>query len=229
MMSNKSKTLKDAIVKDYFKLPFEVFYSGPLSITSYEFKSDIKVKRFKDVKVVHMEQGRAYGVLFTCSNNNGPELYCCLQDLHDEVVPEWLSFESEDDIRMNYGSDYAVEVVSGMIRFIEDEDEIEGADEMEHCCDYSFLQYELGGVSPDYIVLDADDSRIKIDIEGYVLDEDGKRLDSKKLFEPDELDEVQFEDFTTRDLWEAKAEWVKHILEKQFPSDKKLRLAHDTE
>ncbi len=227
-MTKQNKTEKDAVGKDYFKLPFEVFYSGPLSITSYEFKSDIKVKRFKDVKVVHMEQGRAYGVLFSCSNNKGPELYCCLQDLHDEVAPKWLSFESEDDIRMNYGCDYSVEVVDGMIRFIEEEDENEGADEMDHCCVYGFLEYELGGVSPDYIVLDADDSRIKIDIEGYVLDADGKRLDSKKLFEPYELDENKFEDFTTRELWEAKAEWVKHILDKQFPSDKKLRLAHDT-
>ncbi len=228
-MTKQNKTEKDAVGKDYFNLPFEVFYSGPLSTTSYEFKSDIKVKRFKDVKIVHMEQGRAYGVLFTCSNNNGPELYCCLQGHHDEVAPKWLSFESEDDISMNYGCDYAVEVVDGMIRFIEEDDEIEGADEMEHCCVYEFLEYELVGASPDYIVLDADDSRIKIDTEGYVLDEDGKRVGGEKLFEPDELDEDKFEDFTTRELWEAKAEWVKHILEKQFPLDEKLQLAHDTE
>lgn len=228
-MSKTAKATNGEIVKDYFKLPFEVFYNGPLSITSYEFKSDIKVKRFKDVKIVHMEQGRAYGVLFSCSNNKGPELYCCLQDLHNEVAPEWLSFESEDDIRMNYGCDYAVEVVDEMIRFIEEEDEIEGADEMEHCCVYSFIEYELDSASPDYIVLDADDSRIKIDIEGYVLNEDGKRLDSKKLFEPNDLDEDEFSDYTRREFWEAKAEWVKKILEKQFPRDKKLRLAHDTQ
>ena len=198
-MSKTAKATNGEIVKDYFKLPFEVFYSGPLSITSYEFKSNIKVKRFKDVKVVHMEQGRAYGVLFSCSNNKGPELYCCLQDRHDEVAPEWLSFESEEDIRMNYGCDYAVEVDGELIRFIEEEDEIEDADAMDHCCVYGFLEYELDGESPDYIVLDADDSRIKIDTEGYVLDEEGNRIKGEKLFEPDELDEDKFEDFTTRE------------------------------
>jgi phenylpropionate dioxygenase-like ring-hydroxylating dioxygenase large terminal subunit len=227
-MSKPAKATNDEIVKDYFKLPFEVFYSGPVGVISYEFKSDIPVKRFKDVKVVHMEQGRAYGVIFSCSNNNGPELFCCLQGLHDEVAPEWLAFESEEDIRINYGCYYAVEVIDEMIRFVEQQDEIEGSDELEHCCVSSFLEYELDSTSPDYIVLDADDSRIKIDTEGYVLNEDGNRIDSKKLFEPDEIDEDKFEDFTTRELWEAKAEWVKHILEKQFPRDKKLRLAHDT-
>jgi hypothetical protein len=228
-MTSKNTEALQVDIKDYMRLPFEVYYSGPVAVKSYEFKSDIKVKRFKDVKVVHMEQGRAYGVLFTCSNNNGPELYCCLQGLHDEVAAEWLSFESEDDIRMNYGCDYAVEVVDGMIRFIEEDDEIDGADEMEHCCVCGFLEYELDSASPDYIVLDADDSRIKIDTEGYVLDEEGNQIKGKRLFEPDELDKDQFENFTTRDLWEAKAEWVKHILEKQFPSDKKLRLAQGTE
>lgn len=228
-MTKQNKTKKNEFVKDYFKLPFEVFYGGPLNVTNYEFKSNIKVKRFKDVKIVHMEQGRAYGVLFSCSKNKGPELYCCLQDLHDEVVPEWLAFESEDDIRMNYGCDYAVEVEDGMIRFIEEEEEIEGADEMEHCCVNSFLEYELDSASPDYIVLDADDTRVKIDTEGYMLDEEGNRLKGEKLFEPDKLDEDKFQDFTRRDFWEAKAEWVKLILEEQFPSDKKLRLASDTE
>ncbi len=227
-MSKKSKTHKDELGKDYLKLPFEVFYSGPLSVTSYEFKSDIPIKRFKDVKVVHMEQGRSWSVTFKCSNNNGPELFCCLNDLHDEVTPEWLAFESEEVIRFNYGCDYVVKVESEMIRFV-DEEEIEGANEMEHYCDYGFLEYELNSASPDYIVLDADDSRIKIDTEGYMLDEDGNRLNDKKLFKPDELDEDELSDYTTRELWEAKAEWVKHILEKQFPRDKKLRLAYDTE
>lgn len=228
-MTKHNKTKKNAVGKDYFNLPFEVFYSGPLSITSYDFKSDIKVKRFKDVKVVHMEQGRAYGVLFSCSNNKGPELYCCLHGLHDEVAPEWLAFESEEDIRMNYGCDYAVEVDGELIRFINEEDEIEGVDAMDYCCVYGFLEYDLDSASPDYIVLDADDSRIKIDTEGYVLDEEGNRINGEKLFEPDELDEEKFEDFTTRELWEAKAEWVKLIIEKQFPLDKKLKLAFDTE
>lgn len=227
-MKNKSKTLKDENVKDYFKLPFEVFYSGPLGIISYEFKSDIPVKRFKDVKIAHMEQGHSWGVLFTCTKNNGPELFCCLRSYHDEVAPEWLQFESEDDIEMNYGCNYVVKVEGGLIHFVE-KDEIEGADEMEHCCVNSFLEYQLDNASPDYIVLDADDSRIKIDTEGYVLDEDGNRIKDKRIIKTEDLDEEKFEDFTRREFRDAKEEWVKGIIEEQFPRDKKLRLAHDTE
>jgi hypothetical protein len=226
-MSKKSKTHKDELGKDYLKLPFEVFYSGPLSVTSYEFKSDIPVKRFKDVKVVHMEQGRSWGVTFKCSNNNGPELFCCLNDLHDEVAPEWLSFESEEDIRFNYGCDYAVKIADELISFVAEQ--VDSEDELEYCCAYSFLAYELESERPDYIVLDANDSRIMIDSEGYVLYKDCNRLESKKLFEPNALDEDEFSDYTTCELWEAKAEWVKLILEEQFPRDKKLRLAFDTE
>jgi len=151
-MTKQNKSKKNEVGKDYFKLPFEVFYSGPLSVTSYEFKSDIPVKRFKDVKVAHMEQGRSWGVLFSCSKNKGPELFCCLKDLHDEVAPEWLAFESEDDIRMNYGCDYVVKVEGELIRFVEEE-EINNADEMEHCCANSFFEYELDSASPDYIVV----------------------------------------------------------------------------
>ena len=75
---------------DYFKLPFEVHYSECVSVTQYEFKSDIETDRFADVKAVHMEQGRSWGALFSCDKNNGPELYCCLTDSHDEVEPSWL-------------------------------------------------------------------------------------------------------------------------------------------
>ena len=46
---------------DYFKLPFEVFYSGPVDAIYLDFKSNVKVKRFKDVKAVHMEQGQSWG------------------------------------------------------------------------------------------------------------------------------------------------------------------------
>lgn len=224
-MENKKRTPKNEVVKDYFKLPFEVFYSGPVGVITYELKSDIPIKRFKDVKVAHMEQGRAWGVLFTCSKNNGPELYCCLKNLHDEVTPEWLSLESEEDIRFNYGCDYQVKVDGEKIRFTQ---EIDDADEMEYCCDYAFLEYELDSARPDFIVLDAEDSRMKIDLEGFVLDEAGNRVKGKKLFELDESDEEKLSDYSSRELWEAKAEWIKQIIETQFPRDKKLQLAFKT-
>ena len=215
------------VQKNYFNLPFEVHYRGPLNVTTYEFKSDVEVERFSDVKVVHMEQGRAWGVTFSCSKNYGPELYCCIVGLHDETAPDWLSFEEEDDINFNYGCDYAVSIEGDEISFIDDD--IDDADEMDYCGLDAFIAYDFDSLKPDYIILDADDSRMKVDVEGYLLDEYGNRMGNERAFIPDDLDEDDFDDYTTCDVWEAKASWVTKLLEARFPKDRNLRLALDTE
>lgn len=235
------KTTKQAVEKpatiDYFKLPFEVHYSECVSVTQYEFKSDITANRFSDVKAVHMEQGRSWGALFSCDKNNGPELYCCLKDSHDEVEPSWLIFQDEDDIRFNYGCDYAVQIEGDEIKFVSLTDEQEDEDsegylnvnDMDYCCSNAFMAYEIGQSSPDYIILDADNSRIKIDLDGYELDEEDNRIESRRIIDTDELDEEQYEDYENRELWDAKFEWVKSTLEKDFPEDRNLRLAFRTQ
>ena len=38
--------------KDYFKLPFEVYYSQYIPVTECQFKSDIDVKKFSDIKAM---------------------------------------------------------------------------------------------------------------------------------------------------------------------------------
>lgn len=234
-------TAKQAVEKpttiDYFKLPFEVHYSESVSVTQYEFKSDITANRFSDVKAVHMEQGRSWGALFSCDKNNGPELYCCLKDCHDEVEPTWLIFLEEDDISFNYGCDYAVQIEGNEIRFVgltneqedEDSEEYLNVNDMDYCCSYAFMAYEIGQSCPDYIILDADDSRIKIDLDGYELDDDDNRIESRRIIDTDVLDEERYEDYETRELWDAKFGWVKLILEIDFPKDKNLSLAWQTE
>ena len=76
--------------KDYFKLPFEVFYSEYIPITENEFKSDIDLEKFADIKAVRQKQGFCWGTRFGCRENAGPELYCCIINGHDEVQPSWL-------------------------------------------------------------------------------------------------------------------------------------------
>jgi hypothetical protein len=239
--SLKSKAPKKSIKKpatiDYFKLPFEVHYSDCISVTQYEFKSDIETNRFADVKAVHMEQGRSWGALFSCDKNNGPELYCCLTDSHDEVEPTWLNFIEEDDISFNYGCDYAVQINGNEIKFVsltdeqedEDSEEYLDVDNMDYCCSYAFMAYEIGQSSPDYIILDAGDSRVKIDLDGYELDDEDNRIDSRRIINTDELDYDEYSDFDSRELWDAKYDWVESILKKDFPKDKKLKLAFQTE
>jgi hypothetical protein len=235
------KTPKQAVKKpatiDYFKLPFEVHYSECVSVTTYEFKSDKKTDRFADVKAVHMDQGRSWGTEFSCDKNNGPELYCCLTNSHDEVAPNWLSFQEESDIRFNYGCNYAVQIEGDEIKFVEltdeqedeDSDEYLNIDDMDYYCSYAFYAYEIGQSCPDYIILDAGDSRIKIDLDGYELDEEDNRIESRRIINIDELDYDEYCECENSELWDAKYEWVKSILEKDFPKDKNLSLAFRTQ
>jgi hypothetical protein len=212
---------------DYMRLPFEVYYSGPLTVTSYAFRSDVEVKRFKDVKAVHMEQGRSWGVTLYCQNNQGPELYCCITAGHDELKPEWLNFLDEEDLRFSSGANYAVSVKNNEISFVED-DEIPGIDDMITCCSSDFMGYSLGEILPDYIILDADGSRVKVNTDGFVLDENGE-IGTQRIFNPEELDEDEYEDYSRLDLWEAKFDWVKDILKSDFRKDTKLKLSFNTE
>ena len=231
------QVIKQPATIDYFKLPFEVHYSECVSVTTYEFKSDIEANRFVDVKAVHMEQGRSWGTEFSCDENKGPELYCCLTNSHDEVAPNWLSFQEESDIRFNYGCDYTVQIEGDEIKFVsltdeqqdEDSEEYLDLDSMDYCCSNAFYAYEIGQSTPEYIILDAGDSRIKIDLDGYELDEENNRIESKRIINTDELDDEQYGDYENCELWDAKFEWVKSILESDFPKDKNLSLSWGTE
>ena len=233
--------VKKAAVKlstpDYFKLPFEVYYSDHIAVTMMDFKSDIKVKKFEDVKIVHKEQGGSWGTSFVCNKNNGPELYCCIANLHDEVAPTWLDFLEEDNQDMNYGCNYAVVVEGDEIKFVElteeqedeDSEEFLDVDNMDHCCSWTFFVYELGDSSPDYLILDSDNSRVKVNLDGFVLDDDGN-LTNTRIFNPEELDSDEFDDFSRQDMWEAKSDWVESILKSNFPKQLgKLSLSFDTD
>lgn len=237
-MSIKSSSTKVTLKKiDYFKLPFEVYYSQCLDVIQYEFKSDKKTKKFSDVKAVHMEQGRSWGTLFFCENNKGPELYCCLKNQHDEVEPGWLLFQEEENIRFNYGCDFAVQIEGDEIKFVsltdeqkdEDSEKYLDVDNMDYCCSHAFMAYEIGQSCPDYIILDADSSRIKIDLNGYELDEGGNRIEFRRIINTDDLDFEEYSDCDSSELWDAKFAWVKSILEKDFPKEKHLRLSWSTQ
>lgn len=233
-MMAKAPAKKDSAKPDYFKLPFEVFYSEHISITMMEFKSDIKVKKFEDIKIVHREQGGSWGASFRCGDNKGPELYCCINNFHDEVAPEWFEFLDEDNVKINAGDNFAVQVENKKIIFREltDEEQDEDSDQyldidsMDECCSWSFMVYEIGDSCPDYLILDADESRLKVSLDGFVLDDD-ENLTDERIFNPAELDEDEFEDYTRQEMYEAKYEWVKSTLEKDFPKQKnKLSLAY---
>ena len=227
-MATKKKSSLPVEKKDYFKLPFEVYYSGPVEVIYLDFKSNTKVKRFKDVKTVHMEIGQSWGLNFYCEVNKGPQLYCCIANRHDEVKPDWLNFQDEENMEFNSGMDYAVVIKGDEISFVED-DTINELEDLETCSSSSFLTYRLDSSSPDYIILDANDSRLKVNSDGYAIDEENNPIESQRIFNPNELDEEKYEDFSRRDLWEEKFEWVKQTLQTDFPKDINLKLSYDTE
>ena len=232
------KTVKRTGPVDYFKLPFEVYYSDAISVTTYELMSDVdEVQKFKDVKAVHMEQGESYGAVFFCNNNNGAELYCALNNSHEEMAPPWYSFEEEEDTNFSYGCNYAVEINGNDIKFVdpsreqEDEDSSEylDFDAMDQGFSYGFYEYHIADASPDYIILDALDSKIKIDLDGYALDEDGEPIESQRIINVDELDGDQYGNYETQNLYQAKRAWIKSVLAQDFPEDANLDLNPDSE
>ncbi len=220
---------------DYFKLPFEVYYSEQIPVVSLDFKSDVDVKKFEDIKIVHKEQGGSWGARFYCEKNNGAELYCCIWNSHDEVSPEWLSLLDEESVDMNYGCYYGVTVEGKEIKFVEltdeqqdpDSEEYLDGDAMERCTSSGFFAYELCESTPDYIILDADKSRIKVSLDGFVLDDKDNKT-KERIFNPKDIADEEFEECTSQEMWGAKYDWVKLVLEQEFPKQTNLKLSFRT-
>jgi hypothetical protein len=148
-----------------------------------------------------------------------------------------MEFVDEENIEFNSEDILPVKVKKGEVVFMElsDAHEDENSKEyldigsMENCCTKTFIAYEIADSEPDYLVLDADNSRVKVSLSGFVLDESELETD-QRIFDPDELKEEDYENFTRQDMWEAKFDWVASTLEKEFPNQKnKLKLAFETE
>ncbi len=215
---------------DYFKLPFEVHYNEAVEITSLEFMSDGNVDRFANIKIVRQQQGNSINPSFICRNNSGPELYCCITNGHDQVQPDWLELLGDDDLEINYATNLKVLVDGVEIRFEElsdeelDEESQEYVDveSMDYCGYSGMMAFELEVAEPAYLILDASGTRIKVDLQGYVLDDDGEPT-GERVFNPEDLhDQEELLDYSSSNMWEATADWVKAVINEEFPGDIKL-------
>ncbi len=222
--SSKRKNVYEK--KDFLRLPFEIYFSGPIDVREYQFKSDIdKLKKFSDIKTLLIEEGRAYGVTLLCESNSGEELYTCITDNHDEVLPQWLKVIDIEDIDMNNGMVHSVKVADKKIIF--KYEDVEEYDYMESCVTEDMSLYRTDGETPDYIVLDALDSRVKINLEGFELDEDDEADESKQLINLDELDPNNFEgcegSFESVEL----SKWISRVIQKHFPKEVNLKYSEN--
>jgi len=202
--------------KDYLRLPFEIYYSGPLSYTSWELMSEEpRVSKPADIKGLRIEQGRAYGVSFYCKDNTGAELYCLMTGACEGATPNWLVMGDMDDLNINHAEQHGLAVSSTQLTLCHPDD-----------LDFDYLEpiglvlddYRLEDESPDYIILDADGERIKVNCEGYLIDEDDEVDDSNCIVDLDLLaeDESLAELVTLSDR-EAQNEWIKMVWIKLFP------------
>ena len=222
MATKKSKS--PAGKKDYFKLPFEIKYES-LEVTSYEllYNGDNGApKKFADYVALKKEMGTSYGVTYRCNENNGGELRACILNELDEVIPDWLDLEEEDNIDFNYGCYLGTTIDGDLISYVEDD--VEDEDELSESGECIYV-YSLEDCNAEYLILDADDSRIKVSMDGYLLieDEEGFEEEGDQIFSLEDVEELEFDDVETQDEFTKRSKWIASILEK-FPKDKKLRL-----
>lgn len=218
-----------AVKKDYFKLPFDIKYEN-LEVTSYELlynEDGEKPKRFSDLVALRQETGRSYGVTFSCNSNSGGELRACILEQLDEVIPPWLSLEEEESIDFDWGCYLGTKIDGDLITFVRND--VEDEDELSECGEGIYI-YSLEGCDPEYLILDAEDSRIKVSMGGYLLveDEEGFEVEGDQIFDVETIEEMEFDDVETLDMFAKRSRWIDSVLER-FPKDKKLKLDFNTD
>jgi hypothetical protein len=219
----KKVQAKKATKPNYLKLPFEVYYKR-LGIKIYELVSDVKPTKFSDIKATKMSMGDAFGLRFLCDMNNGGELCCAMENDHGLAVPGWLSLLNEENADFNWGETYKVEIRNKKIIFTEPSEE-ESDEWLEEAENYGYIGEAFGAYlfddnqEPDYLILDASGSRIKINADGYQIDEQGNQVGSKKVLDLYKITERG--DYETTDFDTLRAEWIAGLV-KKFPNDKGL-------
>jgi hypothetical protein len=177
--------------KDYFKLPFEVFFSN-IAYTAFDllYDPDDPPEWMEDYPAIRMREGRSYSALFACDSNRSGELKAVVYGgALEDYVPKWLSFVMDDDLDINSAQAHAFSIKDGELEFGKtvDDDELEEEEEV------SFPSFFGGdGSVPKYLVLDSKGERLKVDMQGYPLDETGKRTGQPTVFD---LSEEEAEDY----------------------------------
>jgi len=214
-MTNK-KTAKTKTVKDYLRLPFEVHYHY-LSYTSLELLSeDYKIERPNDFKGIRVEEGNARGVTFYCAENTGAELMCCLTDSHEQTVPVWLSLIDEEDLNITHGKLQGVEIDDdGLNLYAAEPDDLEDFVESGYRTEF----YRMAEESIDYIILDADGDRIKINESGYAVEFDEDDDEGELIIDVEKLrQDESLSNYSTMTYSEEQDMWIINLWVEKFPT-----------
>lgn len=221
----------------YLKLPFEVFYAS-IPVSEFELIGVRGGSGIFQSLALKRSYGTFYSQTLSCETNTGQELLCCLLGQHDEVNPPWLEHVSagaSDSGEEEWGlvTFYSGSIKDETIKFkiVEKSKQKTFANLPSLDLD-TLLLYELSvgtAIDPQYYVLDAKRSRLKVNPKGEVLSENGTLIGAS-LFDPDELWDV-LPDIAPEslDIWEAKNKWIQRVIHPYFPDGAHVELAADSD
>jgi len=174
---------------DYFNLPFEVHY-GEIESIEYEPIKPYgkKIAKRSNYKAIAIRNNSSTNVVFSCSDPSGGALIYVLNGGLDEYIPDWLYFEEEEDRYCSSETRHSFTLKKGKFAI-----EFSLGEELENETEFDFLGegiefYEAYKTQPDFIILDSDGTRVRIDLDGYKIDEDGDRIEDAPLIEFTEED-----------------------------------------
>jgi hypothetical protein len=187
---------KKTLTIDYTKLPFEVHYNR-LDCHRYEFMAENgqHVESYKDCTVLRKVYLRSYGLTFACNDPSGGKLIYILGGRLDEFIPDWLELVDEEDGDANSQELYKFRIDGARLELLNEiyYEEDEDGDELYEPVGAGADFYLAEGYKPAYLVLDADNSRLVVDCEGFVLADDDSRMGKAPVvsFTEDDLDETE--------------------------------------
>lgn len=192
---------------DYTKLPFEVHFKR-LGVVSYELIYAGRQPRSpKDYQAITKNEGDVWDVTFRCDDPQGGALIYVLGGRIDEYIPAWLNLveEGEAEISSCESSKFSVEDSRMKLGHSIDAERYEGSG-------LGITFYSAHDFQPDYLVLDADGSRLVVDGSGYILAEDDSRIESSPVvaFSEGDLDDCEV---TGIDEWDIEFELAKMLHE----------------
>ena len=189
---------------DYLNLPFEVHFAS-MNTVGFELmhKPGKPPKKIKDYKVIEAQSARVFDVTFRCDDPSSGKLIYIMSGNLDEFIPEWLEKISDDDnldIKSAQRSKFYIDNQA-----IELQDDDDGDYEDYEYGDRNTFDYSTSGFSPDYLIVDADGSRLKIDLQGYKLGVNNKRIGKLPIvtYTEEQSDET---DVMSRDEYDVRYE-----------------------
>ena len=195
---------------DYLNLPFEMYYDT-IWTKDFEFilNADRRTNSEKDYVGVIVKDIKTRGVYLRSENKGNGSLAYVLAGMLGEYQPEWLTTEDNDDSDVKNQEVRSFHIKEGRLVLDEylDFDELE-----EQGIDYgasaSFTSLENSRLN--YLVLDADNSSVVVDMKGFRLAEDDTRLDKKPLvtFNNETVAHINLENVEESDVMQRLAQMI---------------------